>query len=120
MQVNLVTLEGQVTSSAGEPVPDATVTLFGPGPGHAPGAPASAQASFHTSWTLQVTGFDGDLDGCWERFLAHAGLDISRKKFLKKVEKHNPTLADTGRRLRAECVYLLPEQRLESGGDGPA
>lgn len=103
-----VALKGLVTAD-GQPVSGAKVRLLGRA--EEPGADPRAAACNPTAiaWTRRLTGFQGTVWNCWQRFVAPDVVGITWEEFRVDVRQYNPALTTSEGRFKAEQTYLLPE-----------
>jgi hypothetical protein len=112
-----VILEGRITSG-GKPVGGAEVRLLGSP--HTLGADSRAVAYDPTgsAWTRSITGFGGSLWNTWQKLVAPEVSGLSYEEFKGEVVDYNPSLAESGGRLKAGEVYLFPEARVDAAARG--
>jgi hypothetical protein len=111
---------GQVADQDGSPIPGAMVRMTSglETLGADPRAISSARGT--VTWTRPVTGFDGSLWNCWQKYAASRVAAITWEEFRREAAQYNPSLRDTDDVMQADRQYFLPENRSNSDNAGKA
>ncbi len=64
------------------------------------------------TWTRSITGFDGNLWNCWQKYIAPHVAGITWEEFRAEVDDYNPALRRTEGHLEGDSTYYLPENRV--------
>jgi hypothetical protein len=105
-----ITLEGLVVAD-GQPVATAKVRLLGRAEELGADPRAAAYNPTAIAWTRTLTGFQGTVWNCWQRFVAPEVAGMTWEEFRVEVLQYNPTLATSDGQFDAGQAYLLPEFR---------
>jgi hypothetical protein len=104
----MVTLRGRVISH-GQPVGRAMVRLLGPADTLGSDRRAAIHNPSAATWTQAITGFQGSVWNCWQKFVARQVAGITWEEFSAQAAKYNPSLRESGDRFEAGRTYYLPE-----------
>ena len=104
----MATVRGRVASH-GQPVGGAMVRLLGPADTLGSDPRAAIHSPSAVTWTQAITGFQGSVWNCWQRFVARQVAGITWEEFSALAAEYNPSLRESDGRFEAGRIYYLPE-----------